>query len=434
MRIGIQTWGSEGDVRPCLALGRALAASGHQVSLVATELDDRRYDAYADVPGLSMRMVASPTPDQLAGLEALGRVLLRKNAFEQGKLLTERLFRPAVPEMFDAARALCRGIDLLVVHFFHYPARAAAELAGVPAVSVTFSGDLIPSRTYPPTGVPSWGSVMHRAWWALGRALMRPAFLRPINDFRRSLGLPPYASMADAWHSPLLDLVAVSPTLMPPAPDWDRRHRVTGFLSLPATAAPESLPADVEAFLADGPAPIFVGFGSLSPKAGVFRDETRRIVEEAAARAGCRALVQGLAPEGERGCGAGNGDVLHVGRVPHLRVFPRCAAVVHHGGAGTTQTALLAQAPSVVVPHLGDQFAWAAVLHRRGVAARPLPRRRFGTAALAARLRAALAPAVKAEAVRLGTRMAGEDGCAEARRLLEAVASSGSPSSWTPAT
>lgn len=83
-------------------------------------------------------------------------------------------------------------------------------------------------------------------------------------------------------------------------------------------------------------------------------------------RTGQRVIVQGLRVSGK--CA----DVIRVDRVPHSLVFPRCATVVHHGGAGTTHAVISAGIPSVVVPHLADQFAWGTLLATRGIAPAPL--------------------------------------------------------------
>lgn len=420
MRIGIQAWGSEGDIRPFLALGAGLARAGHRVTLALSDLRGARYERWAPALGVEVRTVAEPPPERSAELGDLSARLLESSAFEQGKLVTERLFRPAVPEMLAAARELVAESDLVVGHYFHHPLRTAAEAAGVPEVSVTLAGDVLPSAAYPPTGLPDLGGWANRAGWALAGFMMRRAFLGPVNQLREEMGLSPARSMADVWHSRLLDLVAVSPTLVPPEDDWPSRHRVCGFLRLPAPERVDPTPPHVEAFLDAGDPPVYVGFGSLSPTDAEVRAALVREVETALARAGRRGVLQGLAEPGGRG---GSPHILHVGRLPHDRIFPRCAAVVHHGGAGTTQTAVVAGVPMVVVPHVADQFWWAGLLERRGVASRPLPRTRLDAARLAERVEAALDPAMAARASELGSRVrAEEDGVAVAVRWIEEVA------------
>lgn len=413
----MQAWGSEGDIRPFLALAAALRRAGHDPSLVVTDLDDRRYDAVAAALDVPIRTVATPVASPEALSEIGQRLLKARNAFEQGKLIRRRLFEPALDEMAAASHALCRDSDVVVGHFFLHPLRSIAKAEGVPEVSVTLSGDMIPSASYPPTGLPALGVWGNRFWWWLARQALRMEFLPPVNVHRARLGLRPLTSMTDAWHSRLLDLVAVSPSLVPPAADWDPRHRVTGFFSLPEAADVEALPEPVERFLDAGPPPVFMGFGSLAPPTPAGRRETAGILIAAARRAGVRAILQNLDAEDAQGAD----DILHVGRVAHTRLFPRCAAVVHHGGAGTTQTTVHAGVPSVVVPHISDQFAWGALLQRAGVGARPLPRTRLRPDPLAARIRWVLGADMHQRARQLATAVAAEDGPTTAVRLLEGV-------------
>lgn len=415
----MQTWGSEGDIRPFLALGGALGKAGHDVELVITELDERDYLHFGALLGIRIRMVASPVLASPAERERAGEALLAiGSVFRQGRYIARRLFEPSVPVMFAAAEELAASCDLLVRHFFHYPAAVAAAKAGIPDVSVSFSPDAIPSATQPPADLPDLGRVANRLLWRLANFALDRTFLPPVNALRRRHGLPALRHATDAWYSPTRNLLAMSPALRPPADDWDERHRVCGFLNLPDAAAADPLPGWLPDFLDEGAAPVFVGFGSLTPKEGAHRRDTLEIIEGAVRIAGCRAIVQDLGEPGTR-----HGDILHVGRLPHADVFKRCAAVVHHAGAGTTQTALASGVPSVAIPHLADQFYWSRQLYRLGVAGKPLTRSRLTSRTLAARIASVLSsPALHDRARALGTEMSREDGCARAVSFIAQVA------------
>lgn len=109
-----------------------------------------------------------------------------------------------------------------------------------------------------------------------------------------------------------------------------------------------------------------------------------------------------------------------VRRIPHAQVFPRCAAVVHHCGAGTTHTALAAGVPSVPVPHVSDQFAWAGELRRLGVASGAESRRSLTASKLARRIADVVAdPGMRTRAVAVQARMKDDDGPARAAELIE---------------
>ncbi|BCJ56370.1 hypothetical protein Asp14428_78450 [Actinoplanes sp. NBRC 14428] len=189
----------------------------------------------------------------------------------------------------------------------------------------------------------------------------------------------------------------------------------------PALSGSGTPVAEVEAFLAAGPPPVFVGFGSMAPGHG---GRLAGPVLAAVRAAGVRAVVQA----GWSGLRAGDEPgVLSVGALPHDWLFPRMAAVVHHAGAGTTAAGLRAGVPAVAVPVLADQPFWAWRLHALGVSPRPLPFSRLTADRLAAALTEATTdPRMRARAAALAADLAREDGAA---RIIEWLAELGEAAS-----
>ena len=415
MRVGIQTWGSEGDIRPLVALGHALVQRGHEVELVYTDIADRHYVEVAASLGFTARAVATPVIADQNELYEIGlRVINASNPLVDGKLIFDRLLRPVEGALFDAATDLCRRSDLIVSHLVLNQVRAAAELAGIPAVSVTFAHTMVPSRHIRPQGMPQLGERANAAAWAVGRFVLNRVMLGPVNDFRRRVGVPPVKDLLlDGWASHLLNLIAVSPAICAEPPDWPRWNRVCGFLALPATTHEQVAP-ELEAFLSAGEPPVFMGFGSLMPVGSSYLTESVALMKEAARLAGCRAIIQAEVPP-ER-----SDRLVIIGRCPHAQVFPRCAAVVHHCGAGTTHTTLKAGVPSVGVPHVSDQFGWVEQLQRLGVAPAPVSRRSLTAPKLARRIKQALAdPGMRTRAATIAARMKDDDGPATAALMIE---------------
>ncbi len=240
--------------------------------------------------------------------------------------------------------------------------------------------------------------------------------MRDANRFRQRVGLPPFADlMRDGWPSQLLNLLASSPAFLERPPDWPEWQQLCGFLELPSHEH-ESISSEVEQFLADGPPPVFMGFGSLMPAEGAHLSETVAVFEAAARLANCRAIIQA---DVER---ASTGTILFVRRTPHKLVFPRCAAVVHHCGAGTTHATLRAGAPSVPVPHLSDQYAWTEELQRLGAAPKMLRRSALTAKKLAARIAGVLNdPRMKSAAMAMRARMQSDNGPETAADMIEKV-------------
>jgi UDP:flavonoid glycosyltransferase YjiC (YdhE family) len=413
MKIGIQTWGSEGDVRPFLALAAGLRARGHEAILVVTDVTGKDHTALGATFGVPVLQAGCFSPD-LA--KHAGEVLVREtNILRQVDLILRDLFEPAAPDMLREAKRLCSENDLVIGHFLCHPLRTAAALAGKPHVAV-FLAPLLPSASYPPPGVPALGRSINALFWKIGGLVMNRMFLPRINTMRSAEGLPPLGNvMGEAFLSPRLNLVASSPSLFPAPPDWDPSIQQCGSFSLPAHGGQLRLPDPLRQFLAAGPPPVYMTIGSMSA-ADASNEETTRLFTDAALLAGCRAIVQTGCPPVKQG----PPDVLYLQQAEHHLVFPRCAAVVHHGGAGTSHAASRAGRPSIVIEHVTDQAFWGGVLQRAGVAPAVLHRRKVTAAILARTIRNVLGSSAMHERARVvGDRMQQEDGVTRAVELIE---------------
>jgi len=421
MRVGLQTWGSEGDVRPFLALAGGLAARGHEVTLLVTDLNGVDYGAYARRLGFALRAVNDAHCPTGPDLEAVGRRLFASaNPLRQLRWLMRDLLEPARASLFAAARELCATSDVVVGHSVLDPLRLAAQLHAVPWVSVAFAPMGIPSALQAPFGIPDLGRWANRLSWRLAQGLVNRSFLAGINAMRAQHGLAPDGDvLTQTWASPRLNLVAASPVLVQCAPDWGAQHRVCGFLNLaPAQVLEEPAPG-LEEFLSRGDAPVYFTFGSMMPPNLDYIRAVAGVWSAAVHSVGCRAVFQ--LPWDRLEDIASTAQVFKVRRAPHRQVFPRCALIVHHGGAGTTQAAVLAGRPSVVIAHVIDQFYWARRLQLLGIAGPPLRRKDVTAPRLAAAIRGLLAvPGAVDRAGALAAAMAREEGVATAVQAIEA--------------
>lgn len=420
MRVGLYTWGSEGDVRPFLALAHGLVRAGHDVRLGFVAIDGRDYTALARPLGVEARAVATEAIAKArASGDASDDALAGKgHPLTQIQTVLEHLLDPAVEAMWqDAARTL-EGCDVAVVHLLHHPAASLAMAARIPVVAVQ-PVPVWPTRHLPPMGAPDLGPLNLLTWWVTDH-VGRRWFVPRVNRSRARAGVPLETRMFPRPSPAALTLTCVSPTLVPRPADWDDTQRVPGFFEIPAARQGWSMPDELRAFLDAGEPPLLMGFGSML---AIPSDDTRycvRVLIEAAERSGRRALVQApweLLPDAPS-----SPSVLRLGRAPHALVLPHCAAFVHHGGAGTTHTASLAGKPSVVVPFLGDQFFWASRLRALGIAPAPVPRRSLDARGLAREIGALLGdPGASTRARAIGETMAREDGVATAVTWIEEV-------------
>jgi sterol 3beta-glucosyltransferase/vancomycin aglycone glucosyltransferase len=310
---------------------------------------------------------------------------------------------------------------LLVVHVMAFQATTAAEAAGRPFACVSFA-PLFPTSNYPPIGAPRLGRLLNPAlWWIVAKAM--DGILRGrVARVRERAGLPEDRdAVARMLKRAKLGLLAMSPRLLPRATDWDERLHVPGFLEIHEDGAQAALTPELSAFLAAGPAPAFFSTGSMANLEPERAMTAARAMIEAARALGLRVVVQ--VPDAAREGLPGGPDVVVIARAPHALLFPRCAVLVHHGGAGTTHAALRAGRPSIIVPHIADQFFWGDLLHRRGVAGAPLPIGSLDSRSLGSRLRKVTENnAFQERAAALARELAVEDGATAACDLIERAA------------
>jgi sterol 3beta-glucosyltransferase len=420
MRIGLQTWGTEGDIQPFIALAAGLAKAGHEVTLLATDVHQRDYSEVARKLGFAWLGVTGPDLPSPGQIEDIGRRLFATtNPIKQVELIRQRVLEPARHVMFEAAQRLCRSSDVVVGHMAIDPLRVAAEKAGVPRATVTLAHNAVPSAHAQPYGFANVGRWATPLWWTLAQALMNRAFLPQINALRKQQGLAPDRDvLTQTWASDRLNLVAVSPVLCERPSDWGAHHCVCGFLNLPVEQAVEETPTGLDEFIAEGDPPVYFTFGSMMPSNLDYMREVVDIWSAAVRRAGCRAVFQ--LPWGDLRAIETDARVFKVKRSPHKAVFSNCALVVHHGGAGTTQTSLLAGRPSVVVAHVVDQFFWGSELERLGVAGPSLQRKGLSADRLAKSITRTLnSPETSRRAGSLGQEMAKENGVRIAVSAIE---------------
>lgn len=419
MRILLLGMGSRGDVQPLVALGQRLRRLGYAVSLAAPA------DLGHVVAGTGLDF--EPLSFDLEGplREGLGRDSLRGSARTQvreARLMrrvmagTAEALAADVARLVDGADAVVSGaltfdlVDALLTpdggHGGGRPMKPHLYAVFAP-VWPSAHGDSVALALRPRASSP-----VNRAWSALAGRVALDLF-RPAGDLVRARkGLPRrhfrhYTAAAESTPT----LLAASPSVVPPAADWPPALRQTGYWVRDDVAA--ALEPALEAFLAAGDAPVFVGFGSMPTPdpAGVSRD-----VALVLGRLG----VRGIVSEGLAGLGVEPSPVLlGIGATPHESLFPRCAVVVHHGGAGTTAAAVRAGVPQVVVPHAADQPYWGRRLADLGVAPPPIARKDLTAARLERALEVALSRGARQAAYALGERVRAEDGAGDAARLVD---------------
>lgn len=402
MKLLLTTWGSRGDMQPLLGLGLGLQRAGHDVLIGATP----NFESWVRGHGLPFL----PVGFDIYAFSQRETALARSPGNAARRML--QVLRSEIPGSFRQLKDVVPEMDRVVATGLQLAAGSLAEKAGVPFHFGVYVPGILKSRHHTPSLLP-WGELPRwlnpLAWWAV-ETLAERAIGNPVNVERKALGLAP-ARLADSLFGNDI-LIAVDPHLSEVPPGIDKRWTQTGAWVLPGT---DALPPELESFLRAGPPPSYIGFGSV-PSASP--EETTRLLVEAVRATGGRGLVsQGWGNLGRAPLPDG---FLSIGDVPHDRLFPRVACVIHHGGAGTTQTAARAGVPQLVVPHAADQHYWAHRVQKLGLGPPPIPSTRLTRDTLAAGLaHLGKEHGFQHRARALGERLRAVDGVDRAIRYLE---------------
>lgn len=397
--------GSRGDYQPVLAVGRGLAARGHDVGVTATS-------DFVELVG-----EAGVRAEEVA-VDAMG--YYRDDALRQGMPVG---LAAQMELLRDVARVLAPAVRATMTDLLpRYDALVTTAMTSAWAGMVGGARRPQVLMMFAPAIPSAWGDSSLFSVRA-GRSVHNlAAGVRALGPAMRLASADPAATRRERLRglrqlatAPVF--VANSAQIVTPRRVGGRLVRTTGypFRDLPHGSA---LPVPVADFLAAGAPPVYVGLGSHTVPA--VREALRHTVD-AVLSLGHRAVVQrGSGLEDLGGYVDGYGDqVLFVGDVPHELLFPASAAVVHHGGAGTTALALRAARPQVVLPFTMDQPFFARRVHEIGVGSAPVPTPEASPERLRSALRAALRPAVVQRAVEVGGRVGAEDGVAGAVALIE---------------
>lgn len=422
MRVLIMTLGTRGDVQPFVALAQALQSAGDSPVVCAPQ----RYQEFVTARGVSFVGVDDGPLRLLDSPAEAGRLI-------RGGLRTRLAQMRQMPGMFTQLLEDCwrvattgagAGADVVVHNGQILAGQHVAEALRVPAVLGLPIPLFVPTRAFswPGQAVPNWWPT----WWNrttyAGMRMPAVMFGRVIDRWRRdTLGLRARPSRHDPTRqpdgTPATVLHAYSPSVLPRPTDWPTSSQVTGYWFLTPS---DGLPEEVERFLSEGSPPVFAGFGSMT---GLQPHESSEVVVQAAAATGLRLIMD---------CGWGGLDAAAataaadrfgvelclVHDLDYQLLFPQVAAVVHHGGAGTTGTAFAAGRPQVICPFVADQPFWARLAQARGVASEPLPQQGLTTIGLTERLRLALSWPTRQAATLLGARVAAEQGLTQAVHVI----------------
>jgi UDP:flavonoid glycosyltransferase YjiC (YdhE family) len=413
MHITVLAVGTRGDVQPFVAVGSRLQAEGHTVRIGTHHV----HEAFVKSHGLEFANLGENPQDLMrthTGQKWLGSGQNPIKFWREFYKLVDR----RVAEGLANAEEACRGTDAIIYTFFGSAGLHMAEELGVPRMFALLQ-PFTRTRAFAAPQIPPLlpGGAYNRLTYVLAEQMAWQMGRRWINRWRtQSLGLPPIpirGPMRDLYRSGEPYLYGFSEHVVPRPSDWPAVHRISGYWFLDRGSHWEP-PEALTDFLASGPPPVYMGFGSMTG------DVARKMLHlslEAVGKTGQRAILLGGWAETRRLDGFDH--ILTLPSAPHDWLFPRVSAVVHHGGAGTTAAGLRAGRPTLVIPFFADQPFWGRRVHELGAGPEPISPKKLTADHLARAIqRAAKDPAMRARAEAIGKKIRGEDGVERAAEIV----------------
>ena len=405
MKITVLTFGSQGDVEPFIALGHRLILAGYQVRLVGPETYRSRFTLgtmeYISLPG---------DPNSLV------QELVDQAGTNRFRMVTSmsKFVIPLAVQVFELARSACQDADL-IIHSFLMTSTGIGlgEEMGIPTISAQFFPVFSPTSEFPAPTFPDL--PLGKFYRSLTHHLVSGTFKwGSCILYQRVRKNHPHLPILRKWipgdQTPIL--YGISPTVLSRPVDWKTKTHLTGYWLIDSEME-GSPPQDLIDFLKSGPPPITVALGSTRT------ERIREIILQ---------IITALDLLNQRGIiitdqlesARHSSSIIQLSYAPYSWVFQRSAAVIHHGGAGTTARGLLAGVPNVIIPFTSDQPFWGRRVYQIGAGPEPIPARKLSESVLIKAIdRAINDQAMRARATRISNQIAMEDGCSQAIRIIE---------------
>ena len=411
MRIVIIAPGTRGDVQPYIALGKGLQSAGHTIRLVSHSNFESLVASY----GLEFWSFGNDVKDAVENSDM--QALTEKGNF---LLLLAKMAKEAQREALRFAKGgllAAQGMEIVLSGLGGlFIGIAIAEKLNIPLVQayvVPFS----PTREMSSVLTPKLPPVLNRVSHQLTRQLMWQGFRSADTIARKKVLNIPAAPLLGPYDSKSTHnmpiLYGFSPSVIPAPSDWNDQTHITGFWFVDE-ADDWQPPAALLDFLQAGPAPIYIGFGSMSSRAP---EQTADLIIQALKLTNQRAILL----SGWGGLQKANipDSIFMIDSIPHSWLFPRVSAVVHHGGASTTAAGLKAGVPSVIIPFFGDQPFWGQRVAELGVGSKPIPRKQLTAERLANAIREVVTNEdMRQRAAKLGKQIQTENGIESAVEIF----------------
>lgn len=397
--ITILCSGSRGDIQPYIALAQQLKALNKDVRITA----GKSFEAF--VRGYGIDFFPLSVDYQTANIDPRMLKQAQNSDNPLKMLLTFNKMKKFAHYMTEEMAAACEGSEVVVYHPGCTIGYFMAEKLGIPSV---MASPFPIHRTKEVASIITYGrySLPNKVTYSLLQNMLWMASKVGVEGFLGRKCRCPFERV-DARHP---SVISCSNYVFPRPTDWNEHIHQTGywFVEEPHTYTP---PAELTEFISAGEPPIYFGFGSVFDRSE--QDRFVHIITEALRTTSRRGIL----------CGMGELSPLPthlfaIQSVSHSWLFPRMAAVCHHGGAGTTAAGFGAGIPSIIIPFSNDQYAWAHRAHTLGVGSKPIPKKKLTVDLLVSAIEDALDPLVVENAKVLANHLTGESGAVDCAEVI----------------
>lgn len=418
MKVAMLAVGSTGDVRPCILISRELIKRGHSVKIIA----DGRFEKaiidegaeFADFPIKADKMLRIATNPDIGTFKMLR--------------LTKKYIGSCKDDIEKILLDNFKGVDV-VLYTTSGSSMAAyiAEKYTIPYVRMNYYPDMACSELtqgiFPNLPLPSplkkmYNFITNFFYYYFSAAIYKGTLRSWIKKYNLTDMKFPY-KRGDG--TPLHQLMAFSESVIPRPKAYGENVEICGYIFEDKSKIADFTPDEkLKEFLAAGPTPVYIGFGSMSE--GSF-SELYETVSEALKMTGKRAIISkgwgGLSSEKP------SDSIYVVDYYPHDWLFEQVSAIVHHGGAGTTAAGLKAGKPTLIVPFGGDQIFYGKYIHKIGCGPKHIMRKKLTAKKLAKALIEMDSPEMQQNVRNIADKISKENGVVNACNFLEKTASEG---------
>jgi len=351
MKILMPTMGTRGDVQPYIALAIKLNASGYETIIATHPCWKNLIQSY----NINFIPIGPNIDIEYETAQIRGN---SKN-WILGLIRTMKFVFKIIEESTHEIKKLCSDVDLVIASHSNIGA-TEAEASGIPFISVTLQPDVIPKKLQKKSKVK----------FLLGRIigkLINPFMVGPYNKLRKIHGLDKVNSF-DELISPLLNVVPISPFMFPSYKFWEEKNKIVGYWLVDENK--EYCPSEqLSKFLSDGSPPIIISLGAMGFESGEEKAKLDIIINSIN-KSNMRAIIQGFNKTLINYKLTEN--IIAIGSIPHEWLFKHGYCIIHHGGMSTTATVIYAGIPQIVIPHITDQFYWAAKVYELNLGPKPI--------------------------------------------------------------